>query len=440
MLDQFKEHINDNLSFLAKSKLLIAISGGLDSVVLTYLCHLLKFNISLAHCNFNLRGQESDSDEDFVLSIAEDLDLEVFIENFDTESYAQESKQSIQMAARELRYNWFVELSEQLHFDYVLTAHHADDNLETYLINSIRGTGIDGLLGIPEVNGVFVRPLLPYSREIILKYASDNKIEWREDSTNASTKYLRNKLRHEVVPILKELNPNVLQSLAMTQSHLQNSKSIVEDAIARIQKKVISIDRNKILLNINKVKKLSEPKPYLYELLKDFGFTEWDDVLNIMNGQSGKMVQSSSHRLIKDRKYLIITELPSNKDFTAQEIDEVDTSAAIPSGSLQFKLVEKMEASDYSTIYVDKDLLKYPLTVRKWEKGDYFYPFGMTGKKKLSKYFKDEKWSIPEKEEVFLLSSADQKIIWIVGSRMDDRFKVTNQTNQILKISFQNET
>ena len=434
MINLLEDHINKNLPFLKKGKLLIAISGGLDSVVLTQLCHQLKLHISLAHCNFNLRGKESDTDEDFVLNLAEELNLEVFVESFDTENYAQENKLSIQMAARELRYHWFLELTTQLHFDYVLTAHHADDNLETFLINVTRGTGLEGLTGIPETNGHIVRPLLPFSREMILEYAKNNNLAWREDSSNASTKYLRNKLRHDVIPILKELNPQLLQSFDKTQNNLQDSKDIIEDAITRIQKKVVTIEGDNILVNIKKVRKLSNPKSYLYELLKDFGFTEWDDVYNLLSSQSGKVVVSKTHRLVKDRNFLIITILHAESNHDDIKIQEHDSQIVLPFGIMTFKTVTKISTTDRSSIYVDKDLLKYPLTVRKWEKGDYFYPFGMTGKKKLSKFFKDEKWSLPEKEQALLLVSDDNEIIWIINSRMDNRFKVTDKTTTILKL------
>ena len=254
MLNNFQNHINQNLSFLNKSRLLIAISGGLDSVVLTHLCHQLKLNLALAHCNFNLRGDESDGDEEFVLQLAEDLDLEVFIESFETEDYAKTYKLSTQMAARELRYNWFEELAEQLNFDFILTAHHADDNLETFLINLSRGTGLDGLMGIPEVNNKIVRPLLTFSREDIETYAKTNKLTWREDSSNASNKYLRNKLRHDVIPVLKEINPFLLQNFESTQNHLQDSKQIIEDTIVRIQKKAVYVDNDNVIrLSIKKL-------------------------------------------------------------------------------------------------------------------------------------------------------------------------------------------
>jgi tRNA(Ile)-lysidine synthase len=428
----FNSHINQNLPFLTKSKLLIAISGGMDSVVLTHLCHKLKLNFALAHCNFNLRGKESDADEDFVLQLAEDLNVEVFIESFDTESYSKSHKLSTQMAARELRYNWFNELMEQLGFDYVLTAHHADDNLETFLINLTRGTGLEGLMGIPQINGRTVRPLLPFTRQEIEAYAKDNKLKWREDSSNASTKYLRNKLRHQVVPTLKEINPELLQNFKKTLSFLQDSNEIIEDQIASVQKKIVSVQDDLITLNVKKLKKLSNPKAYLYQLLKDFNFTEWDDITNLLEAQSGKQIFSETHRLIKDRNYLLLTELTVELH-SEIIISEKESKVEMPLGIINFKTINQINKSNALTIYVDKDQLKFPLTLRKWEEGDFFYPFGMKGKKKLSKYFKDEKLSLVDKENVWLLTS-ENEIVWVVGKRADDRFKITESTKKNLKI------
>ena len=427
-----QNHINSRFPFLIKSKCLIAISGGIDSVVLTHLCHKMKLDFSLAHCNFNLRGEESDADEDFVLQLAEDLDAEVFIESFDTEVYAKTHKLSIQIAARELRYTWFNDLMEQLGFDYVLTAHHADDNLETFLINLSRGTGLEGLTGIPQINGNIVRPLLPFSRQEIEAYAQENKLKWREDSSNASTKYLRNKLRHEVIPALKETNPQLLQNFNKTLSFLQDSTEIMEDQMASVQKKIVSVEDDLIILDIKKLKKLSNPKAYLYQLLKDFNFTDWDDVANLLQAQSGKQVYSETHRLLKDRETLILSERVSKSDITIH-ISENETQVETPFGILQIEGVDKITTNDFNSIYVDKHLLKFPLKLRNWIKGDYFYPFGMQGKKKLSKYFKDEKLSLVDKENVWLLYSEDD-IVWVIGKRADKRFKVTETTNQILKI------
>jgi tRNA(Ile)-lysidine synthase len=433
MLNQLQEHINSKLSFLKNSRLLIAISGGMDSVVLTHLCYKMGLNIALAHCNFNLRGKESDADEDFVLQLAEDLDLEVFVESFETKTFADDEKLSVQMAARALRYHWFLELTAQFKFDYILTAHHADDNLETFLINLARGTGIDGLLGIPEVNDNVVRPLLPYSREDIESYAKEHKLEWQEDSSNASTKYLRNKLRHDVIPILKEINPHFLQNFSKTQGFLKDSKFIIEDKITDVSYNVVkSIDEYTMSLNINEIKMLSHPKAYLYELLKDFGFTEWQDVLNLLDAQSGKYVQTSSHRLIKNRACLLLSKIHTDDSQTIY-ISEADKIVDAPFGVLLVDEVEAVLETQKNIIYIDKDLLKFPLSIRKREKGDVFYPLGMTGKKKLSKYFKDEKLSLIDKENAWLLCSGGA-IVWVINKRADNRFRVIESTKDILKI------
>ncbi|MDO7171210.1 tRNA lysidine(34) synthetase TilS [Mariniflexile sp. AS56] len=434
MINSFQNHIDSKLSFLKSSKLLIAISGGVDSVVLTYLCHKLGLNIALAHCNFNLRGKESDGDEDFVLQLAEDLDLEVFVESFDTKDYAETNKRSIQMAARELRYNWFEALAEQLHFDYVLTAHHADDNLETFLINFTRGTGLEGLTGIPEVNGVFVRPLLPFSREIIEAYAKENKIAWVEDSGNKTTKYLRNKLRHDVIPILKEINPSLLNSFQNTMSHLQGSSDIVDDRIEDLIKNgIIKLTPTGFKLDISEIQKFHNPKAYLYRFLNGYGFTEWDDVTNLLDAQSGKQIFSKKWRLVKDRAYLLLSEI-DEEEHAEITISETDNQMKTPLGSLFFDEAAAISETTKNTIYIDSLAVTFPLTMRKWEEGDVFYPIGMQGKKKkVSKYLKDEKQSLLEKEQTYVLCSQDA-IVWVVGMRADNRFRVTEGTKQILKI------
>lgn len=434
MIAQFQNHIDTRFSFLKNSRLLIAISGGIDSVVLTRLCHRLKLNIALAHCNFNLRGDESDADEDFVLQLAEDLDLEVFIESFDTNAYAEEHKLSTQMAARDLRYHWFQKLKDQLKFDYILTAHHADDNLETFLINLSRGTGLNGLKGIPEINGAIVRPLLLFSTKDIEVYAKEHQLKWRIDSSNASTKYLRNKLRHDVIPVLKEINPQLLRNFQKTLSNLNDTADIVEDSLNAVFKRaIVNIDVNTLKFKISEFKTLKNPKAYLHEFLKDFGFTEWNDVVNLLDAQTGKQVFSSTHRLLKDRDYLILTNITSDEKYQVITIAQNDTDIQIPYGVLQFNREVDMSSTKSNILYVDNALLKYPLSIRKWQEGDFFYPLGMNGKKKLSKYLKDEKLSLIEKENIWLLISGDA-IVWVIGKRPDDRFKVTEKTQEILKI------
>ena len=445
MLHKFTEHIAINFPFLKDKKLLIAISGGLDSVVLNHLLTLLNYDISLAHCNFNLRGTESDLDEKFVKNITQKSSNQIFIKSFQTESYSKEHKLSTQIAARNLRYTWFQKLVKEHHFDFVLTAHHADDNLETFLINLTRGSGLEGFTGIPKINGNIARPLLPFSREEINEYAIENNITWREDASNASTKYVRNKIRHQVVPILKEINPSLLDSFQNTLENLQESQQILEDKIEDVSSKILikkvlnTNDKFKetevTKINIEKVNQLSNPKAYLYQLLKNYNFKEWNDVYHLLNAQSGKQVFSEKHRLLKDRDFLLLTEinqtLPEKIRFEIPE-NEIEITNPI---QLVFEKVQQKSNENKHIIYVDKDLLKYPLVLRKWQTADYLYPLGMQGKKKLSKYFKDEKFSLLEKENTWLLCNRTNEIIWILNHRQDSRTSVTKNTQNILKIT-----
>ena len=436
MIQDFKNHIEKQLPFLKDKKVLIAISGGLDSVVLTHLCHKIELQISLAHCNFNLRDTESDGDEAFVIALAKQLDLEVFTQHFNTESYAETKKLSIQMAARDLRYNWFKDLSKQLEFDYILTAHHADDNLETLLINLTRGTGLEGLKGIPEVNETIVRPLLPYSRETIEHYAVTNAIEWREDSSNASTKYLRNKLRHDVIPQLKDINPQLLKGFENTLQHLNDTADIVKESVRAVLKRAIKEEtETTITYNISEFKKLDNPKAYLYQVFKGYGFTAFNDIYNLLDAQSGKQVFSETHRLIKNRAYLILTVITDRED-NSVIIYEEDTIVKSNLGTIVFKAVNQVSKASKNEIYVDADRLRFPLEIRNYKDGELFYPMGMQGKKKLSKFFKDEKLSLLDKEKCLLLYS-NNEVVWVINYRADNRFKVTEKTNKILKITLQ---
>ncbi|MCF6296372.1 MAG: tRNA lysidine(34) synthetase TilS [Flavobacteriaceae bacterium] len=440
MLSLFQKHTLNNLPFLQGKKLLIATSGGIDSVVLTHLLHKLQFSISLAHCNFRLRGKDSNLDEVFVQKEAIHIDASFFVKHFETELYANKKDMSIQMAARELRYQWFNELMQKNNFDYLITAHHADDNLETFLINFIRGTGLDGLTGIPVINDKIIRPLLPFTRKEIESYANKNNLVWREDKSNAETKYLRNKLRHDIIPILKELNPNFMTSFANTIENLQGSQQIINDKIDTICQEIIEQKENIKKFNINKINKLSNPKPYLFELLKEYGFTQWNDIKDLLNAQSGKQVFSKTHRLLKDRTFLLLSEITLNFETKKISIDENTNKFSNDDFQLNFKTIQSnsLENTLNNITCVDKDLLNFPLVVRKWEKGDYFYPIGMQGKKKLSKFFKDEKYSLLEKEKTWLLCTVQNEIIWIIEKRLDNRFKITDKTTQIFKIEIKN--
>lgn len=435
LLQEFRNHIITNFPFLSGSKLLIACSGGLDSIVLVKLLHKLKIDFSVAHCNFKLRGKESDGDERFIIELAGKLQFPIFRIDFDTKKYAKEHKLSIQMAARNLRYDWFKKLATEYNFEYILTAHHADDNLETFLINLSRGTGIEGLTGIPEINEIFIRPLLPFSRTEILKFAKDNTLEWREDSSNSSIKYLRNNLRHEVIPNLKSVNPQFLSNFNTTIEHLKQSNEFIKEQVLYLKKELFEISENEcVKISIGNLHKLGNPKTSLYFLLKDYGFKAWEDIEQMITAQSGKQVFSETHRLVKDRDYLLLTNISEEISDRKYSIPEDESMIMIPPGTLKFKNTEEISDVNLNTVYVDKEKLKYPLTVRKWQEGDYFYPLGMKGKKKLSKYFKDEKLSILAKERVWLLCS-DKEIVWIINYRADNRYKISPQTKQLLKIT-----
>lgn len=433
MLNDLKRHLENNLPFLKRSKLLIAVSGGIDSIVLVHLLKQLDYDIAIAHCNFGLRGEESDGDEDFIKSYASENNIQIFVTHFDTKSFAFDNKLSIQVAARQLRYIWFDQLLEEHKLDYLLTAHHLDDNIETFLINFTRGTGLEGLTGIPQQNGNVVRPLLPFTRKEIENYALENNITWREDSSNASDKYLRNKLRHDIVPVLKSLNPSFADSFLQSLNNLQQSASLAHDAAILMYQQVVSEKEGQKHIDIEQLKRLPNYKAYLYQWLNPFGFTSWDDIYNLTDGQSGKQVLAPGYRLLKDRSVLILEPLkPVDK-----EIYEIQQGTTVINEPLAIKL----ELSDVispdstkNTIFVNNNLIKFPLFVRKWQEGDYFCPLGMNGqKKKVSKFFKDEKMSLSEKENTWILCSGNE-IIWIIGRRADDRFKIRNTTDTILKI------
>ena len=441
MFAEFKAHIKLNFPTLFKDRILLACSSGIDSMVMTHLCQKLNLNITLAHCNFCLRGNESNLDEAFVVDYASKQDILVFSKQFDTQSFVDNSKYSIQMAARELRYNWFQSLSEQQQFNCVLTAHHADDNLETFLINLSRGSGLDGLVGIPEKNGIFLRPLLPFSRDQILQYAQKHQIEWREDSSNVSLKYQRNQLRHKLVTVLKEIYPNILESLTKTQSHLEASKELLESHIHDIKEQVIvKTNLGEIHFDINALKALKSMPLYLFPLFNKYGFSDWKALSKLLDGQSGKKLLSKTHTLIKNRQVLILlsNDLPTA---TSQNIESHNDIAFIENLGCHLKIdkVSVLDLPDTNTIYVDFDKLQFPLELRPWENGDYFYPKGMEGKKKISKFFKDEKMSLSEKDKTLLLCS-DAQVVWVVGKRQDARFIASETDALMCKISLQYAT
>ncbi|HEX9979065.1 MAG TPA: tRNA lysidine(34) synthetase TilS [Flavobacterium sp.] len=433
MREKFLQHLQKHLPFLSGKKLLLAISGGIDSMVMLNLFHDSGFDIAAAHCNFKLRGDESDADQDFVAANCENNNIAFFTTNFDTKAFVSDYKLSVQVAARQLRYSWFGELLENEHYDYLLTAHHADDNLETFLINLSRGTGLEGLTGIPQQNGNVIRPLLIFSRSEIEEFASKHHIPWREDSSNASDKYLRNKIRHNIVPELKALNADFLQTFNQTLLHLKQAESMVDDASALVYRQVVIEKEEKLIFKIYDLKRLPDYRAYLYHWLKDFGFTAWQDIYDLVDAQSGKFVFSANFRLLKDREILILEPLKDD-EISVYEVAS-DVNGISEPLRLIFATVTSSEIKNTSeTIFVDRQKLAFPLKIRKREEGDWIYPAGMEGKKKLSKFFKDEKYSLPQKENQWLLCSGGN-IVWVIGKRADRRFLADESTTDILKIT-----
>lgn len=432
MLTKFQNQLNQNFPFLKEKKLLLATSGGIDSMVLVNLLSQSKYNSVVAHCNFQLRDTESDKDENFVISECKKLKIPFFTVKFDTKKFAEDYKLSIQLAARKLRYDWFYELLEKENCDYILTAHHLDDSIETFLINFTRGTGLEGLTGIPAQNDKVIRPLLHFSRKDIEDFALENKIKWREDSSNASDKYLRNKLRHDVIPMLKELQPNLLSTFQKTIENLQQSQSLVKDASMIVYKIVVEEQDDFLKINLNELLKLPNYKAYLYHWLKKYGFAAWSDIAELVYAQSGKQVFSEEFSLLKDRNYLILSPKKETELEEVILIQKEENQVNVPL-KFEFCNVDDITISDANCIFVDEDKIQFPLMLRKWQESDYFYPLGMKGKKKLSKYFKDEKLSLVEKSKIWLLCS-NKQIIWVIGMRQDERFKVETNTNNILQI------
>ncbi|MGW9686435.1 tRNA lysidine(34) synthetase TilS [Flagellimonas sp. 2504JD1-5] len=433
MLELFKINLHNNMPFLKEGKLLLACSGGLDSVILAHLCFKSDLDITLAHCNFNLRGSESDEDETYVKQLALELGVPSITKSFDTKKHIQENGGSVQMAARALRYEWFDELMKTQEYDYVLTAHHADDNLETFLINLSRGSGIEGLTGIPWQNNKVIRPLLNFSRAQILEHAKLEGITWREDSSNKESKYLRNKVRHEIVPRLKEMHPTFLNNFMQTQAYLEQTDSLVKNHMDSIKKNVFVEKEGEKKVKVEELLKLRPIEAYLYQLFHEYGFTDWVGLKDLLNATSGKEVLSQTHRLLKDREWLILsTNKNESHDFFLIEDGTKQMDSPI---NIKIEKVKSMEKCPKNVAFFDKEKLNYPLMLRRWQKGDYFYPFGMQGKKKLSKYFKDEKVDVFSKEKQWLLCS-DNEIAWVVGMRSDNRFKVDDSTKHIIKITF----
>jgi len=438
MLSQFQQHINKNFSQFGNQKIGIAISGGVDSVVLAHLCLQSGYAITLLHCNFQLRGDASNGDQAFVKHLANYWEAPFITTEFNTKAYLEMHKVSTQVGARELRYNWFEKVAQLYLLDTIATAHHSDDNLETFLINLSRGTGLEGLTGIPEINGLYVRPLLPFSKEQVLAYAKQNKLQWREDASNADAKYLRNKLRLNVIPLLKEIQPQMVSNFNTTISYLQKSQAVVESYTQSFKNSFFEKEGtiSGFKISIEALKKEAHSELILFEILKEFNFNAWTDIIALREAQSGKKVLSNTHVLLKDRDYLLLYPITKKEE---KEFFVLDVEATIKLSDFEELFFNNITSEEKETITVNKHKITFPLIVRKIKEGDYFYPQGMQGKKKVSKYFKDEKFSIPQKENTWILCNGDNEVIWVIGYRADRRFIAINEIQDILKIRYKKE-
>jgi len=441
MLNDFNNFIRKEQLFDTTDLILLAVSGGLDSIVMTELFYLSDLKFGIAHCNFNLRGNESDKDEQFVRDIAARYRVPVFVTSFPTSDYAKKNGISIQMAARELRYNWFEKLRVQEGYAFIATAHHLDDQIETFFINLLRGTGISGLHGIPPKQGTIIRPLIFAFRRQLEKFAKERSLPYREDISNKSVKYVRNRIRHHILPLLKEINPEYDQAITETINRIREFEQIGYQLIDERRHQIIKRERDRHIIEIVRLRALTPISTYAWELFSPFGFNQSviDDILTCTDDVAGKTFFSPTHRLIKDRKHLIILPIEKEKKSRQYRIPDFKEKKKILQPLQLFfrkqsftKTVEIPISRNCASL--DYKKLEFPLTLRKWAAGDAFYPFGMNKKKKISHFFIDEKFSISDKENAWLLCSGRQ-IIWVVGHRIDNRFRITSQTKEILQIT-----
>jgi len=456
LINRFKENIKGNNLFSPKDKLLLAVSGGIDSVVLCELCNQTGYDFEIAHCNFQLRGEESERDERFVRGLAEKYKVEVKVKKFDTKKFTEENKMSIQEAARVLRYEWFEDLvngqlsmvnkkaAEKIHHSpftiHILTAHHANDNAETVLMNFCRGTGLHGLTGIPVSYGNIKRPLLVFTKDELMQFAKENKLDFVEDSSNLSSKYTRNLFRNEIIPAISKVYPQVNENLNDNIIRFKEIEKLYKVAVADIKKKLVKKKENEWHIPVKQLMGYDN-KALIYDIIADFGFTEKqiDEVIKLAESDSGKYIDSPTfnYRLIKHRHWFIIS--PVNPVESAMIIiEEKDKTIIFEEGKIE---IERSQISNLkpqtsnNIACLDAKEISFPLILRKWKTGDYFYPLGMKKKKKLSRFFIDQKLSKIEKEKTWVIEM-DKKIIWVVDKRIDERFKLTEKTKNVLKISY----
>ncbi len=435
MIDFVREHQMAN----DQDKILVGVSGGIDSMVLLHLLVHAGYSVGVAHCNFSLRGDESDADEQFVRYHCLMNGLPVHTIKFDTLEYAKENGLSIQVAARELRYAYFDEICKEHKYTRIAIAHNLNDSVETVLLNLSRGTGLRGLTGIKPVNGNIIRPLLFATRVQVQEYAALHNISYREDSSNASDKYKRNYIRHNVLPLLRELNPSVDISIYQTAQHLREAQLIVDSFLTQMRKDIVNENGGVFYIDIEKLKNQAAVNIFLVDFLSDFNFTPamTTEVCELLESSIGKRVESETHVIFRDRNHLILQQKQKRQSDECQidvNLTQIDQPVKLSFSKLDYSQ-GFVFGKDTKYAYLDLEKLKFPLTIRPWQPGDRFMPFGMTSLKKISDFLVDIKIPLPDKERVFVLTS-ENEIVWVIGYRIDNRFRVDENTRKILHIKF----
>ncbi len=438
---QFQEFIQLHTLFTTQKTILAAVSGGKDSVLLAHLLKSSGFNFAIAHCNFLLRGAEAKLDQDFTANLAHQLQVPFFLTEFNTANYAAENHISIQMAARKLRYEWFEKICAEENFDVIALAHHQNDSVETILLNLTRGTGIAGMHGILPKNGKLVRPMLFLSRENIDAICVEEKLAFVEDSSNTSVKYARNKIRLEVVPKLKELNPKLEKTFDQNLEHFRQLEQLLEQDLQVLRHTVFINLKTETRIKIEEIRKLNPQKLLLFGLLREFNFSEQvlGDLLLSLKKHPGKVFKSSSHQIILDRTEIIIQ---PKKTLVKEVLLILENQNEIHFQGFKLKVLHDgsplIVKENPMATSVDAAKLIYPLTIRNWQTGDYFFPLGMQNRQKLSDFFVHQKVPLNQKSNVTVLVNGNQEIIWIGGFRLDDRYKVDNQTKKVVIFELSN--